>query len=144
MSKINIEGKSDIDDSFYRYKMRKMIIESQKNKTVITNLKEVGDDINRNPETIAMFFKKKMSISISYKKNLFVTTAVLDYKQMHSLLREFIEMFVLCNKCQLPEINIIVEKKKIEGVCQSCSNVIDYTNEKIVPSKILKSIAGTL
>lgn len=122
MSKINIQGQNNIDDPFYRYKMEKLNIINQKNKTVIDNLKKVCDDLGVDPTLLYSFFKKKFSISMNMDKNFILSTAAkLSYGDFEKALREFIDIYVLCNQCKLPELTIVVEKDKMSRTCRSCS-----------------------
>lgn len=116
--KINIQGLDDIDDPFYRYTMTKINVIRQKNKTIIDNLEIVCKDIEREPEQLVKYFKKKFSISMSYKDNILSTTANLSYQDFETALREYIQLYVLCERCKLPETNM-TEKLLI---CRCCSH----------------------
>jgi len=116
--KINIQGLTDIDDPFYRYTMTKLNVTRQKNKTIIDNLETVSKDIERDPEHITKYFKKKFSVSMNYKDSLLTTTANLTYHDFESALREYIQSYVLCERCNLPETNIVDNVL----VCRCCSH----------------------
>lgn len=120
--KINIEGLSDVMDPFYRYTMTKMNIIRHKNKTVIDNIDTVCKDLERDPKLLVDFYKKKFSISIIYKDNVMSTSANIQYDQFHLMLREFIEQYVLCEKCKLPETDIQIKDDKIKLSCKCCSH----------------------
>ena len=141
MVKINIEGLEDVDDPFYRYKMEKLNLSSQKNKTEITNLETVGADLRRDPELIVAYIKIKLGLSLEYKNGVLKTTANLVYNDVNKILREFIEKIVLCSVCKLPEINLSIsgkkKSKKLEGQCSSCSNNTNYNNS--LDDQILKA-----
>ena len=122
MNSINIQGKNDIDDQFYRYKMQKMNVIHQKNKTIIDNFNKVCADIKVDPKMLYIFFKKKFSVSMNLdKNNVISTTTKIPYADFEKALREFIEEYVLCKTCSLPELEILIEKNKIIRVCKSCS-----------------------
>lgn len=117
--KMNIQGINDIDDPFYRYTMMKLNVIRQKNKTVIDNLETVAKDLERDPEQIAKFFKKKFSVSMNYKDKLLSTSANLSYHDFEVVLREYIQLYVLCERCNLPETTIEDNTLK----CRCCSHV---------------------
>lgn len=116
--KINIQGLTDIDDPFYRYTMTRLNVVRQKNKTLIDNLVIVSKDLERDPEHIAKFFKKKFSVSMNYKDNQLMTTANLTSQDFETALREYIQLFVLCERCNLPETNLVDNVL----VCRCCSH----------------------
>lgn len=113
MSKINIQGLDDIDDPFYRYKMVPINVVHQKNKTIIDNIPQVCADLETDPQRVIKFFKKKFSISMQYKKDVLSTAARLTYNDFSGALREYIELFVLCRKCKLPE-------RDEQNICKAC------------------------
>lgn len=120
MSKVNIMGLNDIIDPFYRYTMRKVIIEQLRNKTAINNLNDVAMDLDRDPLLILEFLKKRFGVNFIYKNNIATTTKTLSYDDIWNALREFIEFFILCPACNLPETTILVGKN-IKLTCKCCS-----------------------
>lgn len=123
---MNIQGIDDIFDPFYRYKMRPLNVIQQKNKTIIDNVNDVASDLERTPEMICSYFKKKFSTSMILKDGILSTTAKLSYDDFEKVLREFIEEWVLCPKCKLPELVLSENKGKTSMLCKSCS----YTNKR--------------
>ena len=146
MVKINIEGLTNVNDPFYRYKMEQINILQQKNKTEITNLEIIGVDLRRDPELIVAYIKIKMGISLDYKNGILKTSATLVKSDVQKLLKEFIEQIVLCPVCTLPEISLSIsgkkKNKKLEGQCNSCPNNVDYNNT--LDDKILKGFMKIL
>ena len=118
---MNIQGIDDIIDPFYRYKMQKLNVVQLKNKTIIDNLPKVSGDLGRKPEMIFNYFKKKFSVSMNFKDSILSTTAKLNYNDFEKVLRSFIEEYVLCPKCKLPELILDDDKNKINITCKSCS-----------------------
>ena len=119
---MNIQGINNIVDPFYRYKMEKLNVVRQKNKTVIDNFDKVAKDLERDPKMIYNYFKKKLSISISLKDGILSTNADITYDVFEKVLRQFIEEYVLCKSCKLPELEFVKKDSKININCKSCSN----------------------
>jgi translation initiation factor 2 beta subunit (eIF-2beta)/eIF-5 len=57
---------------------------------------------------IIMFFKKRLSLSISVKKNRVIISNDIDKQLIKNTLYEFIDYFVICSECELPELNYFV------------------------------------
>ncbi len=122
ITKINIQGINDIDDPFYRYTMAKLNVIKLRNKTVIDNLMSVAKDLDRDPKLIVDHFKKKLNIALVYKNNLLSMSADLQYETFELALREFIEIYVLCDSCKLPETILITNNKtKFTLDCKCCA-----------------------
>ena len=129
--KINITGLKEINDPFYRYQMRKLDVVSQRNTTAIKNIEEVSHDIGVDHNILIKFFKKVFGINFVFKKGILTTTKNISYKEFEDNLKIFIEYFVLCQQCRLPEIDVVVENKKVYLKCKSCPhtiNIIDIAN----------------
>lgn len=124
MSQVNIQGNDDIDDPFYRYKMAKLNVIKQRTKTIIDNLNEVAKDLDRDPKLIADYFKKKFNVSLIFKNGVLSTSATLSYDQFSTALRDFIEIYVLCQSCKFPETTLTINKNKdgIILICKCCPN----------------------
>jgi len=124
---ININGS---EDNSYRYKMPVLQCAIKGNGngiyTIITNLNDVSKYINHPPNLLLKFMstyngsmanEEKMSITGSYTSD-----------ELHKTLQIYINRFVICPKCNIPETipqinkqskkNIILELK-----CSSCGSI---------------------
>lgn len=113
----------DTKDPHYRYKMPKLAakIEGSGNgiKTVVTNMAAVSKAINRPPSYATKYFGTELGAQtkINLAADSFVINGAHDSSKLLTLLYNFINKFVLCNKCKNPETNITVVNKQI---CQKC------------------------
>jgi len=119
--KINIEGLVSVVDPSYRYTMTRLNVVRQKNRTVIDNVNDVCKDLEREPKLLMDFFKKKLGVAFIFKDGCWGTSADVKYDQLFNALREFIEYYVLCEKCKLPETNIEFNKGEMMMSCKCCS-----------------------
>ena len=126
--KINITGLKETNDPFYRYQMRKLDVVSQRNTTAIKNIQEVADDLNIDYNILIKYFKKVFGINFVFKKGILTTTKNINYKEFEDNLKIFIEYFVLCQQCRLPEIDIVIENKKVYFKCRSCPHTINIVD----------------
>ena len=129
-SKINVQGLNDIIDPFYRYTMTKLNIIKQKNKTIIDNLETVCKDLEREPGLLISYLKKKFNASFTYKDGILSTTRTdINYKEFETVLREFIEYYVLCERCKLPETELHKNDNTLNLMCKCCSHVTKCKNQ---------------
>ena len=130
-NKINIQGLNEILDPFYRYKMAKLNVAKQKNKIMINNFDVVCKDLDREPNILINYFKKKFNTSFTYKNNILTTTRTdVNYKEFEIVLREFIEKYVLCERCKLPETELHKgdgKNDEVTLICKCCSYVTKCT-----------------
>lgn len=124
MNKINIRGKDDNIDPFYRYKMEKVKIVKEGKNTIFENLKQVSQDLNRDPKDILNFLKKINGISFTYdsKSGKGTTSKALVQTDLQNQIYDYIEIYVLCPKCKNPE-TLLNDDKKIKQ-CNACGYLI--------------------
>jgi len=125
-STINIGG--DAKDISYRYKMPKLItkIEGKGNgiKTVIVNMENIAIALNRKPEYPAKFFGTELGAQSKYddKTGHAVVNGAHNQGDLAKILEGFIEKYVLCAKCRLPETDIFIRKGNVCFDCKACGN----------------------
>lgn len=92
--------------------MDRLRIIRQRNKVIIENFNKVCKDLKVQPFLLVDFYKRRLGISMIYKDNMLSTTAnISDIEdKLYYYLRVFIEDYILCSKCRLPET--IIEKTK--------------------------------
>lgn len=145
MASLNI-GRDNADASF-RYKMPRMQskIEGRGNgiKTVILNMPEVAKALNIDPDYPTKFFGTELGSISKFDKKLSraIVNGAHDGGKLSELLNKFIDIFILCPKCRLPEIIWQVDEKKgdIRVDCAACGNnsLLNHTHKLV--SYILKN-----
>lgn len=63
---------------------------------------------------------------------LFLIKKHLSQEEMKNLILEFIDQYILCPKCELPEIYYEIEKEKLYFICRSCDYQKEKEHDKIV------------
>lgn len=139
-------------DPSYRYKMPKLQskIEGRGNgiKTNIVNLKDIADAIHRRPEHVCKFFGVELCTKSSYtdKEREGIRATIMgnhDASNLQTLLDKYLNLFVLCETCGLPEIDMKVDTKKgeVSGRCAACGwkgRYSDAANSHKVMTLIVK------
>jgi translation initiation factor 5 len=110
---INIGG--DKNDKFYRYKRERSNILIVGNKTKILNLYKisqqlVGNFSDQSPRVFNALVKtlrKKLSLNIKIeeKTNHVIIQGHISVVQIEEIVQDFIQKYILCPKCKLPEWN---------------------------------------
>lgn len=131
MANVNIGG---TNDPFFRYKRPKLIIKSEGKgngvKTVLPNVVEVCEAIERSPEDLMTWFGHHLGARSGFDK---VERAVVnghhDASVMEGALESFIQVYVLCGVCKNPETVLELpdpdvkgkKDKKACGLCLRCT-----------------------
>jgi len=143
MPKINIQGEDDVIDPFYRYKMEKMTVNNQKNKTIVSNIDKIAADINVQTELVCEYFKNSLATNVKHVGSNLTINGKVDYDRLFDILKKFIDLMVLCPECGKPELDTYVENSKVTSRCKACPEVTthelgDKLNKKFC--KIIESV----
>jgi translation initiation factor 5 len=123
---INIAGMTPVDDPEYRYKMPAVFgkIEGSGNgiKTAIPNITDVGLSLHRQPGEVAKFFGTELGAQTRYSletDRAIVNGAHTD-QVLQDLINRYVEKFVLCPQCRLPETEYKIKNDAIFHRCAAC------------------------
>ena len=119
-------GTTPIDDPEYRYKMPAVFgkIEGSGNgiKTVIPNITDVGTSLHRSPAEVNKFFGTELGAQSRYSAETdraIVNGAHTD-GTLQDLIKRYIDKFVLCPNCNLPETEYKIKNDTIFHKCMAC------------------------
>lgn len=135
MASVNIGGG---DDAFNRYKMPAVVgkVEGKGNgiKTRIDNCESVAKALHRPPGYVCKFFGCELGAltKIDEAKGIYIVNGAFEDRDLQAAVTKFIEMFVLCATCKLPETDMRVKKNgDIHQLCNACGSdsVCDMTHK---------------
>jgi len=128
MATLNIP--SSVNDPSYRYKMPRILTQKEcrgrGSKTSILNMGAVAQAIQRDPAYLMKFFGYELGAQTTYtnKKSegeRAVVNGHHDTLIFQNLVDKFIEKYVLCPACSLPETDMAVNKSRLVGAtCRAC------------------------
>jgi translation initiation factor 5 len=125
MATINITGTRPSDDPHYRYTMPPLSIhhEGRGNgqKTVLLNLKDVSNALDRPIELLVRYFGIELSVQSRQESETRVTiNGTFTSSQLLDTLNKFIDTFVMCPNCNLPDTNLGIKKEQVRVICKAC------------------------
>lgn len=119
---LNIGGHED--DPFFRYKMPQIQtkVEGQGKmiKTIISNIDQLSNSLKRPQDVILKYLGFSRNVACNLKLN-FISGSH-SIQDLGKQLSNFVDTFVLCANCGLPEANIVVTPKKLMLRCGSCGH----------------------
>lgn len=126
---VNITNDKDIkEDPNYRYKrdLLDIVHEGKGNGgTRIQNSKKVAKQLNRTEQQLSKFICYELGTGTKVKDDGINIIGTHSVKKLESLVELFIQKFVLCPKCKLPETELSVENKVIKHNCKACGAITD-------------------
>lgn len=124
-------------DASYRYKMPKLgtKVEGRGNgiKTVVVNMVDIAKALHVNPGYPTKFFGIELGAQSKFNKKTerAIVNGQHEAQDLAKLLTKFIDSFVLCPRCRLPEIKLAI-KSNIKYDCAACGdNGVLPTNHRL-------------
>merc|ERR1712039_704734 len=113
-------------------------------KTGIMNMGDVARALKRDPVYITKFIGYELGAQSSYsnKENegeRVVINGHHDTPVFQNLVDKFIERYVLCTGCHLPEIDMVVKKGFIVATCKACGWSGELDNQHKLATYIVKN-----
>ncbi len=123
---VNIAGLTEVVDPDYRYKMPRIQgkVEGRGNgiKTAVVNMRDVAYSLHREPGEVTKFFGCELGAQTNWNEGTersIVNGSHTD-AMLQSLLIKYIEQFVLCPSCHLPESTYKIRGGVIYHNCLAC------------------------
>lgn len=134
---INISGTEPIDDPEYRYKMPRVIgkVEGRGNgiKTVIFNVMDLSLALKRDPGEVCKFFGTELGAQTRYNEEdeRAIVNGAHTNATLQQLVHKYVELFVLCPNCRLPESKYKIKNGAIFHKCYACGakDMVDMSHK---------------
>jgi translation initiation factor 2 beta subunit (eIF-2beta)/eIF-5 len=131
---ININNSNDL---FYRYKMEKVNIINKGSGngllTIINNLENIAKSINTPYEILYKYIATYLGSNYNEKKKSINGSHTQE--KIQESIHKYINDFVICNVCNIPEINYLLCNNKIESKCSACGSLNEIKNNNKINQK---------
>ena len=126
----NINSKSR-NDPAYRYKMPQIVtkFEGRGNgsKTCIVNAQEVANALHRTPGALTKFFANELGTISTWDGLRSIVNGHHQANVFPPLVDKFVDLFVLCPNCLLPETRLSVQARKNGNIYHKCASCGEKT-----------------
>lgn len=116
-------GKADMPDKVEqknRFEVPPVKLQAAGKKTIVTNFGEICDRLIRDPDVVAKYLLKELGTAGSRSGGRIVLNGVFTTEAIDSVIRKFVDAFVMCRVCHLPDTKIVKDKKDSFIVCEAC------------------------
>lgn len=133
------------DDPNYRYKMPKLVakVEGRGNgiRTNIVNMGDIARSLKRPPEYPTKFCGHELGSQSKFDpaEGKAIVNGAHEQRDLQQLIDKFIDKFVLCQNCNLPEIDLQLKKGRVTYRCNACGNQNEVDNSHKLATFILKN-----
>lgn len=89
-------------------------------RTVIHNFKELADALDRDPQHLLKFLSGEMATAATMQGSRVIFQGKFSEDTFERLIQRYMESFVVCPVCKLPDTKIVKEKRLSFLICQAC------------------------
>ena len=108
-------------------------------------MNDVARDLRTDPQYILKFFGFEKASQTTFKEaggknnTNYIINGEYSDPEMLKVLDKFIEKYVCCPKCKLPEMHMLVVNNVITGKCESCPFIGELDNKHRLTAYVLKN-----
>lgn len=88
--------------------------------TRLTNLGEIADTLSRDPEHIHSMLQRELGTSGKFEEGRARYSGTFSASDFDAALEEYVEEFVLCSECGLPDTRLVHEDRNLMLRCDAC------------------------
>lgn len=103
-----------------RFEVPKVKGHVQGQKTVISNIHQIADDFNREPEHLTKFLLRELATPGDLKPKGLILGRKITAVRVNEKVRKYAEIFVICNECGKPDTKIMRENRVMFLKCMAC------------------------
>jgi translation initiation factor 2 subunit 2 len=89
-------------------------------RTVIYNFKEIADALNRDPQHLLKYLTREMATAATMQESRVIFQGKFSSETLGRLIQRYMENFVVCPVCKLPDTKIVKEKRLSFLICEAC------------------------
>lgn len=103
-----------------RFEIPKVKGHVQGQKTVISNIHQIADDFNRDPEHLTKFLLRELATPGDLKPKGLILGRKITAVRVNEKVRKYAEIFVVCKECGKPDTKIMRENRVMFLKCMAC------------------------
>ncbi|MDT7865216.1 MAG: translation initiation factor IF-2 subunit beta, partial [Thermoproteota archaeon] len=94
-----------------------------KNRTIITNFKEISEKLNRDKQQLASFFFKEFAVNGMIEDDTLILFGKFSFEKVNMSLKYYIKKYVLCPICNSNDTMLEKERKNLFLKCLACGAI---------------------
>lgn len=103
-----------------RFQVPKAYSMIQGNKTIIKNLGEIADSLNRDPQHILKFLLRELGTAGNLEGGRAIVQGKFTHYLINERIDEYVKRFIMCHECNRPDTRIIRDGRIFILKCEAC------------------------
>jgi translation initiation factor 2 subunit 2 len=113
-----------------RFEVMKVKGMLQGNKTILSNLGQIADQLRRPIEHILKYLTKELASKAEYKQNYAIFNAKIPSAKINEKIDAYVEAYVMCKQCARPDTTMTKNGSAWMISCQACG--AKYTAKGVI------------
>ncbi|RLF50771.1 MAG: translation initiation factor IF-2 subunit beta [Thermoplasmata archaeon] len=112
-----------------RFQMPKGIIFHEGNTTILKNLGEIADKLNREIEQIFSYLLKELGTAGELDGERAIFQGKIPETRVQERIEKYVKRFVLCRECGRPDTKLIKRNRTLMLKCEACGAIHPVTGK---------------
>lgn len=114
------EELSETVESRRRFEVPSARVLSAGKKTIVTNFGDICDRLNRDPDAVAKYLLRELGTAGSRSEGRITLNGTFQAQDIDTAIAKYVESFVMCKVCHLPDTRLLKEGKQAFIRCEAC------------------------
>ncbi len=89
-------------------------------KTIVTNFGDICHKLNRDPDVVGKFLLRELGTAGSRSEGRMTLNGSFPAQDVNAVVAKYVESFVMCKVCHLPDTQLLKEGKGTFIRCEAC------------------------
>ncbi len=89
-------------------------------KSIVGNFGDICGAINRDPEAVARYLARELGTAGSRTGGRLALNGAFSAADIDAAIKKYVEGFVLCRECHLPDTRLLKEGRRTYIRCEAC------------------------
>ncbi len=89
-------------------------------KTIVANFGDICSTLNRDPDAVAKYLLHELGTAGSRSEGRMTLNGTFQAQDVNEAIKKYVESFVMCKVCHLPDTQLLKEGKQAFIRCEAC------------------------
>jgi translation initiation factor 2 subunit 2 len=110
----------EIVESHNRFEVPSARVNQLGKKTIVTNFGDICDRLNRDRDAVAKYLLHELGTAGSRSEGRITLNGAFQAQDVNAAIAKYVESFVMCKVCHLPDTQLLKEGKLTFIRCEAC------------------------
>ncbi len=110
----------EILESHNRFEVPSAKVNQLGKKTIVTNFGDICDRLNRDRDVVAKYLLHELGTAGSRSEGRITLNGSFQAQDVNAAIAKYVESFVMCKVCHLPDTQLLKEGKLTFIRCEAC------------------------